>query len=47
MQMYTQLANTSTDTTQENTFTELASIERGYKSRLEDIYTNMTFPEVW
>jgi rubrerythrin len=47
MQMYTQLANTSTDTTQENIFTELASMELGHKSRLEDIYTNMPFPEVW
>ena len=47
MQMYTQLANTSADTEQKNIFTELASMERGHKSRLEDIYTNMAFPEVW
>jgi rubrerythrin len=47
MQMYTQLANTSADEAQKNTFTELASMERGHKSRLEDIYTNMAFPEVW
>jgi rubrerythrin len=47
MQLYTQLANTSTDATQKNTFLELASMERGHKSRLEDIYTNMAFPEVW
>ena len=47
MQMYTQLANTSTDEGQKNIFLELASMERGHKSRLEDIYTNMAFPEVW
>ncbi len=47
MQMYTQLANTSTDEGQKTIFTELASMERGHKSRLEDIYTNMAFPEVW
>ena len=47
MQMYTQLANASTDAVQKNIFLELASMERGHKSRLEDIYTNMAFPEVW
>ena len=47
MQMYTQLANTSTDEEQKTIFTELASMERGHKSRLEDIYTNRAFPEVW
>ena len=48
MQMYTQLAKTGADSEQKNSFIELASIrERGHKSRLEDIYTNMAFPEVW
>ena len=47
MQMYTQLALTSTDAAQKAIFTELASMERGHKSRLEDIYTNMAFPESW
>jgi rubrerythrin len=47
MQMYTQLANTSTDAAQKNTFIELVSMERGHKHKLEDIYTNMAFPEVW
>lgn len=47
MQMYTQLANRSTDAAQKKIFTELASMERGHKARLEDIYTNMAFPEVW
>ncbi|MDD1672740.1 MAG: ferritin family protein [Methanomicrobiales archaeon] len=47
MQMYTQLSNLSTDASQKKLFLELASMERGHKSRLEDIYTNMAFPEVW
>lgn len=47
MQMYTQLANASSDAAQKNVFLELASMERGHKSRLEDIYTNMAFPEAW
>jgi rubrerythrin len=47
MQMYTQLANASADVAQKNVFLELASMERGHKSKLEDIYTNMAFPETW
>jgi rubrerythrin len=47
MQMYTQLANASTEAVQKNVFLELASMERGHKSKLEDIYTNMAFPETW
>jgi rubrerythrin len=47
MQMYTQLANTSMEEAQKKIFLELASMERGHKSKLEDIYTNMAFPEVW
>jgi rubrerythrin len=41
MSMYTQLANLSTDASQKKLFQELASMERGHKARLEDIYTNM------
>jgi rubrerythrin len=47
MQMYTQLANASAEDAQKSVFVELASMERGHKSRLEDIYTNMAFPESW
>jgi rubrerythrin len=47
MQMYSQLAVASTDAEQKKMFTELATMERGHKSRLEDIYTNMAFPESW
>lgn len=47
MQMYTQLAKASLDEEQKNIFLALATMERGHKSKLEDIYTNMAFPEVW
>jgi rubrerythrin len=48
MQMYTQLANLATDTETQFLFSQLANMERGHKARLEDIYTNMAFPEnVW
>lgn len=47
MQMYTQLAKLSKDPQQQKLFNELASMERGHKARLEDIYTNMAFPESW
>jgi rubrerythrin len=47
MQMYTQLAGLSTDTEQKFLFTQLANMESGHKARLEDLYTNMAFPEVW
>jgi rubrerythrin len=47
MSMYTQLAHASTDASQKKLFTDLAAMERGHKARLEDIYTNMAFPEVW
>lgn len=47
MQMYTQLASLSVDPEQIELFESLAAMERGHKARLEDIYTNMAFPEVW
>jgi rubrerythrin len=47
MQMYTQLAKLSTDTEQQLLFSQLATMERGHKTRLEDLYTEMAFPEVW
>jgi rubrerythrin len=47
MQMYTQFASLSTDEEQKMVFMELANMERGHKARLEDIYTNMAFAEVW
>ncbi len=47
MQMYSQLAGLSTETEQKFLFTQLANMESGHKSRLEDLYTEMAFPEVW
>jgi len=47
MQMYTQLSQVAGDPEEKKTFLELAKMERGHKARLEDIYTNMAFPEVW
>ena len=47
MQMYTQLANASDDAEVKKLFTELAAMERGHKARLEDIYVNTAFAEVW
>jgi rubrerythrin len=47
MQMYTQLASLSTDVEQQLLFSQLANMEQTHKARLEDIYTNMAFPEAW
>ncbi|MCK9581373.1 MAG: ferritin family protein [Methanoregula sp.] len=47
MQMYTQLAKASADTETQLLFTQLANMERGHKARLEDLYTEMAFPETW
>jgi rubrerythrin len=47
MQMYTELATLSIDAEQELLFSQLATMERGHKARLEDLYTEMSFPEVW
>lgn len=47
MQMYSQLAKAAADTETQLLFSQLANMERGHKTRLEDIYTNMAFPEVW
>jgi len=47
MQMYTQLAKLAKDTETQFLFSQLANMERSHKARLEDIYTNMAFPEAW
>lgn len=47
MQMYTRLATASADPQQQMLFNGLANMERSHKARLEDIYTNMAFPEKW
>jgi len=47
MQMYSQLANAAADVETQLLFNQLANMERSHKARLEDIYTNMAFPETW
>lgn len=47
MQMYTQFAKASANPEQRMVFEQLATMERGHKARLEDIYTNMAFAESW
>jgi rubrerythrin len=47
MQMYSQMAKLATDNETQLLFSQLANMERGHKARLEDVYTNMAFPEVW
>jgi rubrerythrin len=47
MQMYTALANVSEGAEQKKLFTDLATMERGHKTRLEDIYVNTAYAEVW
>ncbi|WP_292407468.1 MULTISPECIES: ferritin-like domain-containing protein [unclassified Methanoculleus] len=46
-QMYTRLAAASADAGQKMVFEQLANMEKGHKARLEDIYTNMAYPEAW
>jgi len=46
-QMYTRLAGASADAGQKMIFEQLANMEKGHKARLEDIYTNMAYPEAW
>jgi rubrerythrin len=46
-QMYTRLAGASADAAQKGVFEQLANMEKGHKARLEDIYTNMAYPEAW
>jgi rubrerythrin len=47
MNMYTELANCSSDREQKKVFQALAKMEQGHKARLEDTFTSMAFPEAW
>ncbi len=47
MNMYRQFAEASEDDKQRETFEELVKMEQQHKTRLEDIYTNAAFVEVW
>lgn len=47
MNMYNQFADISIDEEQKGAFLELAKMELGHKARLEEIYTNAAYVEVW
>jgi len=47
MDMYMKMAGLSTDAEQKKMFQSLANMERGHKTKLEDTFTNMAFPEAW
>lgn len=47
MHMYQQFADASDDDEQVTLFQELVKMEAGHKARMEDLYTNMAFPESW
>lgn len=47
MKMYTGLANAATDADKKAIFISLANMESGHKAKMEDLYTQTAFPEVW
>lgn len=47
MNMYRQFAEASEEEKQKETFEELVKMEQQHKTRLEDIYSNAAFVEVW
>lgn len=47
MNMYAELAKCSPDKEQKEMFESLSRMEQGHKVKLEGMYTNMAFPEVW
>lgn len=47
MQMYSDLAKASADKEQKDMFDSLARMEKGHKVKLEGLYTDMAYPEVW
>ena len=47
MNLYTEFANLSTDEEQKKVFLNLARMEQGHKTKLEDLYVGMAFVEVW
>lgn len=47
MELYTHLANASADPEQKDIFIKLAKMEQGHKTKLEAVYTNMAYVEVW
>ena len=47
MNLYQGLSAASQDAGMKKMFDSLMKMETSHKARLEDIYTNSAFPEVW
>ncbi len=47
MQTYNKLAKSASSIDAQLLFAQLANMEKSHKQRLEDIYTNMAWPESW
>lgn len=47
MEMYRRFADASEEAKQKETFLELVKMEQGHKARLEEIYTQTAFVEIW
>ncbi len=47
VKMYSHLASSVSDPALQKIYTELAQMETEHKARMEDLYTNMAFGEVW
>lgn len=47
MKMYEEFANASDNESQKELFMQLAIMEKGHKTRLEDIYSSTAYTEVW
>ncbi|ABC78454.1 ferritin-like domain-containing protein [Syntrophus aciditrophicus] len=47
MNLYLGFSQASDDAEQKNIFDKLAAMEQSHKAKLEDLYTNMAFPEAW
>ncbi|TWH51980.1 ferritin family protein [Sporomusa sp. KB1] len=47
MIMYSEFATASSDPGQKKIFEDLSLMEKGHKTKLEELYTNMAFPESW
>ena len=47
MVKYQKFADASSNQEQKNTFLQLAKMEKTHKVKLENLYTNSAFNEVW
>lgn len=47
MRKYTRMAEACTDPVQQKVFAELAEMERGHKTRMENAFVDIGYPEVW